>query len=337
MRYISNVWYTVKVLILKSIRGIRMFSTALEIIKKHDKIIIHRHSRPDGDAIGSQVGLLHIIKENFPEKKVKIVGDDVRFLSFIEDSTPDTACDGDFENALSIILDCGAPSLVSDSRYETAAETLRFDHHLFCGKFADFEVIDSSYESCCGLIADFAMKTGLKLDNIAAKALYTGLVTDSGRFRYDATTSNTHRVAAFLMEHEFDTNEIYRNLYSDTYESKKRKAEFLLRVRFTEHNVAYIYSTAEDVAASGLDIFSVSRGMVGTMADIKDVDIWVNFTESDDGVLCELRSSVYNINPIAVKYGGGGHAKASGASVPDRETAMAMLDDLDAMMISDDN
>ena len=71
--------------------------------------------------------------------------------------------------------------------------------------------------------------------------------------------------------------------------------------------------------------------MVVTMADIKGVDIWVNFTESDEGVLCELRSGCFNINPIAVKYGGGGHQKASGACVPDHDTAMAMLADLDKM------
>ena len=71
--------------------------------------------------------------------------------------------------------------------------------------------------------------------------------------------------------------------------------------------------------------------MVNVMSDIRGVDIWANFTETERGVLCELRSSRYNINPIAVKYGGGGHAKASGATVPDRETAMAMLADLDEM------
>ena len=82
----------------------------------------------------------------------------------------------------------------------------------------------------------------------------------------------------------------------------------------------------------GVDTFTVSRGMTNTMADIKGVDIWVNFTETEKGVLCELRSSKYNINPIAVKYGGGGHAKASGATVADKETAMAMLEDLNKMM-----
>jgi len=83
------------------------------------------------------------------------------------------------------------------------------------------------------------------------------------------------------------------------------------------------------VNASGMDIFSISRGMVGTMSDIRGVPIWVNFTETENGVLCELRSNKYNINPIAVKYGGGGHAKASGATVKNREEAMQMLSDLD--------
>ena len=71
------------------------------------------------------------------------------------------------------------------------------------------------------------------------------------------------------------------------------------------------------------------------MSDIRGTDIWVNFTEADGGVLCELRSAGPNINPIAVKYGGGGHAKASGATVADRATAMAMLADLDALAQSE--
>jgi phosphoesterase RecJ-like protein len=74
--------------------------------------------------------------------------------------------------------------------------------------------------------------------------------------------------------------------------------------------------------------------MVGVMGEIRGVDIWVNFTETAEGVLCELRSSKYNINGIAKKYGGGGHAKASGATVADHETAMNMLHDL--MQLTED-
>ena len=71
--------------------------------------------------------------------------------------------------------------------------------------------------------------------------------------------------------------------------------------------------------------------MVNVMADLKGVDTWVNFTETEDNVLVEIRSNKYNINPIAVKYGGGGHEKASGATLKDREEAMSMLNYLIAI------
>ena len=106
----------------------------------------------------------------------------------------------------------------------------------------------------------------------------------------------------------------------------------MLKIAFTEQNVAYIYTTEEEVKALGVDLFSISRGMVNTMSDIRGVDVWVNFTESEGNVLAELRSSTYNVNPIAVKYGGGGHAKASGATLNSREEAMQMLADLDALV-----
>ena len=306
-----------------------MFEAILEDLRAFQRIIIHRHGRPDGDAIGSQVGLKYIIKENFPEKEVYAVGDAPGFFGFVEGSTPDEIPDSYYEDALAVILDCGGVNMINDDRYTLAKKTVRMDHHLFTGAIADNEVIDSSYESCCGLVAHLAKESGLRLNAIAAKALYTGMVTDSGRFRYDATTSRTFSLASFLLETPFDITEIYRHLYADSIEGKKLKAKFVLKIQFTANNVAYIYTTKEEVAELGVDLFTISRGMVNTMADIKNVDIWCNFTETDNGVQCELRSSIYNINPIAVKYGGGGHAKASGATVADRETAMAMLQDLD--------
>lgn len=309
-----------------------MFEAILQEIKNFSTIIIHRHSSPDGDAIGSQVGLKHIITANFPEKTVYMVGDPAGRYSFVEDSVMDVIDDSVYANALAIVLDTSAKKLISDDRYTTAPRTARMDHHIFVENICDVEVTDTSFESCCGLVTAFAKESGLKLTPTAAKALYTGMVTDSGRFRYDSTTSQTHQMAAFLMEQDFSTNDIYRNLYSDDLAKIQLKAQFTLKIQLTSKNVAYIYTTKEEMAQMGADTFSISRGMVGTMSDIKGVDIWVNFTETDSAVLCELRSSKYNINPIAVKYGGGGHAKASGASVADRQTAMNMLADLENLI-----
>ena len=309
-----------------------MFEQILNEIKKYNTIIIHRHNKPDGDAMGSQIGLKHILQENFPEKSIYVVGDGAGFLSFMEDSVMDDISDDVYNGALAIILDCGSSHLISDDRYRLAERTVRMDHHLFCETIADVEVVDSSYESCCGLVTDLAYESGLRLTPLAALSLYTGMITDSGRFRYDSYHSRTFRLASFLMQQDFDTNALYKNLYADTYESKKLKAQFTLKIQFTEHNAAYIYTTSDELNSYNKDIFSISRGMVNTMADITGVDAWVNFTETPDGILCEIRSSSLNINPIAVKYGGGGHMKASGATLPDKETAMALLADLDSLV-----
>lgn len=309
-----------------------MFEQMLEEIRQASRIIIHRHNKPDGDALGSQIGLKHIIRENFPEKEVYMVGDPAGRFSFMEDSVMDEIPDFFYEGALAIILDTSATHLISDDRYSLAARTARMDHHIFCGQIAQVEVTDTSYESCCGLVAQFARESGLRLNPLAAKSLYIGMVTDSGRFRYDSTTAQTFTLASWLREQPFTTEDIYYHLYAEDFEAKKRKAQFVMKVQFTDRKVAYIYNTLEECKALEMDTFSISRGMVNTMADIKGVDIWVNFTETEECVLCELRSSRYNINPIAVKYGGGGHAKASGASLKNREEAMAMLADLDAMM-----
>ncbi len=303
----------------------------LSLIRENDIIVLHRHTNPDGDALGSQTAMKQIILENFPGKTVYMTGDEAGRYAFMADSVMDEVPDEVFPRALSIILDTSAPHLISDDRYQQAKAVCRIDHHLFCGQIAPVELVDSSCESCCGLITALCMEHELKLNAAAATALYTGMVTDSGRFRYDATSARTMRCAAHLLEHGIDTNEIYRQLYASDFDQLLLKAQFTLKIRFTPCQVAYIYTTREELTATGATEFAISRGMVNVMSDIRGVDVWVNFTETERGVLCELRSNRYNINPIAVKYGGGGHAKASGATLPDRETAMQMLHDLDEL------
>ena len=308
-----------------------MFEAIKKAIEEHETVIIHRHATPDGDALGSQVGLKHLIKENYPGKAVYAVGDGAGRYAFMADSMMDEAPDAAYENALAIVLDTSGRTLISDSRFETAKTTARIDHHLFIEQICGIEAVDSSFESCCGLIAAMALESGWRMPPLAAQSLFTGMVTDSGRFRYDSTSVRTFRLAAYLMEQGIDTSEIYRQLYAADLEQIQLRAAFTQKITLTEHGVAYIYTSREEMAGLNTDLFSISRGMVSLMNDIRGVDIWANFTEAEQGVLCELRSGRYNINPIAVKYGGGGHMKASGATVKDREEAMRMLADLDRM------
>ena len=308
-----------------------MFEKIFEAVKAYDTIIIHRHSSPDGDAMGSQIGLKNILKDNFPNKKIYAVGDDPKRYAFMDGAEMDEVDDGVYNGALAVILDCGSAHLISDERWKTAEKTARIDHHIFSEKIADEEVVDTSYESCCGEVTEFALESGLKFSPASAKALFTGMVTDSGRFRYDSTSSNTFRLASELMKQEFDTNEIYSQLYADDFEKVKLRAQFVLKIQFTDYKVAYIYTPKAEFDSYNTDAFAISRGMVNTMADLRGVDIWVNFTEVEEGkVLVEIRSSKHTVQPVAVKYGGGGHAKACGCSVKDYAEAMELLNELNS-------
>ena len=311
-----------------------MFEKIHELIKKYPRIILHSHKTPDGDALGAQEGLRIILKESYPDKEIFAVGDMTPRYGFIArpmDEIPDEAYSG----ALAIILDCGSSSLICDDRYTLAEKTARMDHHVFSEKIADCEVVETSFESCCGMIAALAKECGLSVSAEAAKALYTGIITDSGRFRYDSTTAKTFELASFLMEREFDTSSIYRNLYADELSMLQLRAKFTLKIQTTKEGVAYIYTPIDELKSYGVDNFTISRGMVNVMGDIRGIHTWVNFTETENGVLCEIRSNQYNINPIATKYGGGGHQKASGATLKNKEEAMALLEDL--KMLSEEN
>ena len=150
-----------------------MFEEIIEKIKEYGVIIIHRHKNPDGDALGAQIGLCEMLKTAYPEKKIYAVGDGAGRYAFMEGSEMDEVEDSLYENALAIVLDTSAAALISDGRYTNAAATARIDHHIFVEKICDIEVTDTSYESCCGLVTDFAIECGFNLSPIAAKALYT--------------------------------------------------------------------------------------------------------------------------------------------------------------------
>ena len=192
--------------------------------RTNDSIIIHRHLNPDGDAIGSQKGLGEIIRLNWPDKKVYMVGDRAGRYSFLVEEGMDEVDDSVFPSSLCVLLDMSAPHLVSDTRWTEAGASLRFDHHLFIEKMCAVEVIDTTSESCAGLVADWAITMGLKMNSDSARALFTGIVTDSGRFLYDTVSSRTFNTVSRLVEYDFDRSELFNNLYSEDFSALRRKA-----------------------------------------------------------------------------------------------------------------
>lgn len=309
-----------------------MFENIIKLIEKYDRIIIHRHKNPDGDALGSQIGLYHIISDSYPKKQIFMVGDMTPRYAFMAERPMDTLTDEDFSGALSIILDSGAPSLVCDDRYSLAEATARIDHHLFVEKFADVEVIDTSFESCCGEITALAMESGLTLSPLAAKALYTGMVTDSGRFRFRSVSGDTMRLAGLMLDQGIDVDVIYAHLYMKDFNASKFEAYAHKKMKMTENGVVSLYVTKGMKKKFNLSNEEASAS-VSYMDSIKNSLIWIAFIENGDGsIRVRLRSRFVEVSSLAERYHGGGHACACGATVYSKKEAKALLLEADELL-----
>ncbi len=312
-----------------------MLETLLNKIKEYDTIIIHRHSRPDGDALGSQLGLKQALIDTYPNKHVYAVGDLNPRLSWLGEM--DIIDDSVYQNALVILCDTAVDYMVSDLRCKTGKELFVIDHHTNPCNLADNDhfIVDSTRAAAAELIAEILLDNGFIVSKEAAKYLYTGIVTDSGRFMYNETSSRTLRVAARLLDTGFDPQKIYEKLYVETLESKRLTALFTNRFNVTEHNVAYLINTKETLEEYNLSFNDCSRGMVSVMAGIEGINIWANFTydETKDKVVCEFRSRGFSIVDIAKKYGGGGHDQACGATIDNFDMVKDVLKDFDERMI----
>ena len=308
-----------------------MYKKILNAIKEYNTIIIHRHIKPDGDAIGSQIGLKEALITTFPTKHIFAVGDINDRYEFI--GQMDEVTDDLYQGALVIVVDTPEEVMISDNRYKMGELIIKIDHHPNRFNFGNIEIVDTNYESCAGLIADILFSSGIKLNDKSARALFTGIVTDSGRFRYNSLKPKTFELAAKLIKYNFDFSNVYDNLYIEDFKIIKLRAAFVQKIQITDNNVAYIKTTKEELKEYGIDISTASRGMVNTMAGIKGVDIWVNFTEdtNTERIFSELRSRKHNVSEVAVKFGGGGHPNASGALLESFAVCDEMLAELDLM------
>ena len=234
------------------------------------------------------------------------------------------------KNALVIVCDSGAEKLISDERYSMGKFLIKIDHHIPQGEYGDLAYVDTTSESCCGVIARLIKETPLVMNKDAAQHLFSGMVTDSGRFRYSQTNSNTFLMAAYLMEFGVDTEYIYNKIYVEKLENVKLRAKLVSKFKTTKNGLAYLINTNSDVKKYGLSIFDISRGMVNIMSGIEGINVWANFTETDSGeVYCEFRSNGANVNQVATLFSGGGHLQASGCTLASISEVKEVIKELD--------
>ena len=307
-----------------------MFKQILDTIKEYNRIMVHGHIRPDGDCYGSQFGLAEIIKENFPEKEVHVVGDVSDFVSFL--GTPEKASITDemFKGALAIVVDCGSADRVSDERYTLADKVIKIDHHIAQIHYGDLVYVEEESPACCQIITKFAMEMGLKINEKAAFALYTGLVTDTGRFRFRGVVSETFDVASELLKHNVDVEYLDNKLSVESMNVIKFKGYVLANATFTNDGVVYIKVTQEIVKEYGLTN-EEAAAQVGLLGTVLDYPVYLLFMEYPEEIRIRLRSRGPRVDKLANNYGGGGHEKAAGAHLDSWDELPKFIDDINAL------
>lgn len=310
----------------------------IKIVKKYNNIIITRHSNPDMDAIGSQVGLAKILKDNFPTKNIYLTGDSNRmdYENLMQNVHIDI-----YKDALLIITDVAVSHMVADKNYLDAKEIIVIDHHKNeCDiPNVSLKIIDTEAEAAALIVAELALSLKLKISPNAANYLLYGIITDSGRFQYIKNAKRLFGVAKELSHLGADPTKLYSWLYVQSKKDKQLEILYDSKIVFDEP-IAYIMTTKEDWDILGeQDFFRISRGMVGRMAGIDEVKIWANFTYNKDlgKVICEFRSRTIPIVDIAKKYGGGGHDFACGATIDDFNVAKLVIDDFKELLKEKEN
>lgn len=297
-----------------------------EKIRKADIITIFGHVMPDGDCYGSQLGLKEAIKATFLDKQVYILGTGLpRF--FADFAEMDNVEDKTIAQSLALVLDVANFERIEDQRYKLAQDIIKIDHHIFANEFGSVEWIDTSSAAAAQMITEFIIEQKMKISKLGAEALFLGIVTDSGRFQYSSTSDRTFAAASFLLAQGINLKRIYDALYI-VEEKDLRFKGYVYENYKTCGGVAYIKIPLADSLKYEVTP-DYAGGQVNLIANIKGFPIWAAFAEREDGtVRVELRSSGISVQPVAVKFGGGGHRQASGCRIAKLEESENVVEEL---------
>ena len=308
----------------------------LQKIREYDRIFLFRHVRNDGDCVGASKGLKRILQLTWPEKEVYLIDKDTAaYLAFL--GPEDAPVDDDlYRDALGIVVDTASVARISNKNFTLCKELIKIDHHIPLENYGDLIWVEEERSSCCEMIVDFysTFRDELKIDSEAATYLYTGMVTDTGRFKYSGVVGDTLRCGAVLLDVGVDTDTLFARLYLEAYEYLKFKAHIYQRMQITENGVAYIYIDRAMQEEFQLSLEQASA-CVGNLDAIRGCICWIAFIENGDeaqSIRVRLRSRFVHINGVAERYRGGGHACASGATVYGEEEVQALLRDADALV-----
>ncbi|MFQ6041032.1 MAG: bifunctional oligoribonuclease/PAP phosphatase NrnA [Candidatus Poribacteria bacterium] len=308
----------------------------LRVIYNHHKFAISTHINPDGDAIGAQLGLYSFLQEL--GKQVWVVNTDpvpygyafLPFADVISSSSPAESVE------ILIVVDAGNLTRIGDDLAKTLLPQkaiINIDHHVTNDRFGQYNWVDPSASASSELIYKLLKRHGMNIGRKRAICLYTGIMTDTGSFRFSNTTPAAHRIAAELISEGASADEIYRFVYESLPPSRVKLLGLVLSTLqlSSDKKIAWTRVTQNMYERTGTKQEDTET-FIDHVKSINTVEVALFFVELKGGkTKVSFRSkNEFDVSKIAIKFGGGGHQRAAGCTVkaPIDETEKIILADV---------
>lgn len=290
----------------------------LKEIKKVQNICILAHESPDGDAIGSSLGLYFILKDMGKNVEIlmKKVPETFSFMPGFEVIKEEPSV---HKFDMTIVVDCPDIKRVNSDfikYFETADVKVEFDHHMNNSMFADYNVVNHVCPACTQILVTSLDYLEIEISKEAMTCFLTGIITDTGGFKNSGITVETFEIAGRALEMGINLSKIYKqsmlNITKNKFEAQKvamERMEF-----FADGKISFTYINKEDTKNLSLKDGD-HEGIVEIGRNIQNVEVSIFLHEEEKGYKISLRSNDYiNVAEVCMLFGGGGHIRAAGAN-----------------------
>lgn len=296
------------------------FAQALPLLKG-SKLAVIGHARPDGDCIGSQVALARMLRATGHD--VYCVNGDAtpRRLQYLVEGMPfvrpiDIGAD---DERISLWVDCADAGRAGDKARERFARPFfNIDHHLSNIGYARYNFIDAQAAATAEILAGIFLDLDLPIDELTAKALYAGIMTDTGQFRFSSTTRRTFLITAELVARGASPAEAGDEIYERESLGKLQLLQrFLASLRLDCGGLVCVGSLPNGIFEETGTTVEDTEGLVDYARAIDGVEIGVLIEERPGALKASLRckNPIYRVDQVAAQFGGGGHACAAGLNL----------------------
>ena len=290
----------------------------IEEIDKAKNIVILTHEMPDGDAIGSSLALYAGLKQLGKDTDV-VIPEYSKTFEFLPNSSEIKKEGRNEVYDLAIALDCGDIKRLNGfaKYFEDANTKISIDHHSSNTMFADYNFVNPTAPACAQILVIVLEALGIIIDKEIGTCLLTGIITDTGGFKYKGVTAETFEFVAELLNRGVNVSDVYKKVLQTISKTRFELTRIATnRLEFLEDGkITFTYITKEDEQKLGAGI-NDHDGIVERGRDIEGVEVSIFLRETDNGYKISLRSNEYvNVSDICLMFGGGGHVRAAGGNI----------------------